>query len=298
MVAPSKEGAGASAPGGAKLTVVSQGTFMPELPEVETTVRGISPHILHKKITQVIIRQPKLRWQIKHDLQSDLAGQTIQHISRRGKYLLLASSNGVLIIHLGMSGSLQIVSPDIPPKKHDHFEIQFANGNALRFNDPRRFGAVVWTEENPEQHALLKKLGVEPLTKELKGKYLFDHSRKRKSSVKQFIMNHEIVVGVGNIYANEALFAAGINPKKAAGKITLEQYESLVKEIKIILKAAIKQGGTTVRNFLGGDGKPGYFVQQLKVYGCGDLPCKICKTKLKEIRLGQRSTVYCPQCQQ
>lgn len=270
---------------------------MPELPEVETTARGISPHILNQRIAAVIIRQPKLRWQIKHDLQNDLLGQTILHISRRGKYLLLATSNGVLIIHLGMSGSLQIVSPGIPPKKHDHFEIQFANGNSLRFTDPRRFGAVIWTDENPEQHVLLKNLGIEPLTPKFNGEYLFGHSRKRKSSVKQFIMNHEIVVGVGNIYANEALFTAKINPRKAAGKITLKQYQILAKEIKKILAAAIKKGGTTLRDFLGSDGEPGYFVQQLKVYGRGDLPCKICKTKLKEIRLGQRSTVYCPNCQ-
>lgn len=270
---------------------------MPELPEVETTRRGIEPHILHQQVTAVIVRHPKLRWKITPELVTELPQQIIRHVARRGKYLLLNTDKGTVIIHLGMSGSLRITTANQPVKKHDHVDIVFANGYCLRLTDPRRFGAVLWTHENPEQHPLLKSLGPEPLEKKFSGDYLFQRSRQRKVPIKQFIMNSNIVVGVGNIYANEALFAAKIHPRKAAGKITQKQYQQLANSIKKVLAASIKQGGTTLRDFFNSDGKPGYFINHLKVYDRGGLPCVICKTKLKMIRQGQRSTFFCPKCQ-
>lgn len=215
----------------------------------------------------------------------------------RGKYLLLETDRGHVIIHLGMSGSLRILPHSHPVEKHDHIDIVFANGYCLRLTDPRRFGAVLWTSDNPNQHPLLKSLGPEPLEKNFTADYLFQLSRHRKVPIKQFIMNSHIVVGVGNIYASEALFAAGINPRKAAGKLNKHQTQQIVKSIKKILTASIKQGGTTLRDFLHSDGKPGYFINHLKVYDRAGLSCVKCKTKLKEIRQGQRATVYCAQCQ-
>lgn len=270
---------------------------MPELPEVETTRRGIEPHLLNQTITQVIIRKHQLRWKIPSTLPQHLENKIILKIERRGKYLLLTTTTGTVIIHLGMSGSLRILPKDITATKHDHIDLLLANNFCLRFNDPRRFGCYLWTNEDPLQHSLLKNLGPEPLTAEFNSKYLYQQSRKRKTAIKLFIMDSKIVVGVGNIYANEALFQAGINPKCAAGKITLEQYNKLVKAIKNILQAAIKQGGTTLRNFISSDGKPGYFKQKLKVYGRGGLSCYNCEATLKEVRLGQRSTVFCGKCQ-
>lgn len=270
---------------------------MPELPEVETTRRGIEPHILGQKIQKIILRQSKLRWPINEKLSQILLNQSILAVKRRGKYLLLETAVGTLIIHLGMSGSLRILPQNHPIQKHDHVDIIFQNGKCLRFNDPRRFGSILWAETNIESHPLLKKLGIEPLQKEFSGNYLFELAKNRNIAAKLFIMNHEIVVGVGNIYANEALFAAKLNPRTPAKKITQKQYQQLVNSIKKILQAAIKQGGTTLRNFVSSEGKPGYFIQQLKVYGRGGLPCVRCKSILKEIRLGQRSTVYCSRCQ-
>lgn len=270
---------------------------MPELPEVETTCRGITPHIQQQTILQVIIRQAQLRWPVPAALIAELPTQRVENISRRGKYLLLHITRGTLIIHLGMSGNLRILPSDTLAQKHDHVDILFANGVCLRFNDPRRFGCVLWTDADPAQHSLLKKLGPEPLSTDFNGAYLLQAANKHKIAIKNFIMNSQIVVGVGNIYANEALFMAGIHPKHAAGRITAEQYDHLAKAIKKILTAAIKQGGTTLRNFITSDGKPGYFKQRLKVYGRGKLPCVTCTTPLREIRLGQRSTVFCVQCQ-
>lgn len=270
---------------------------MPELPEVETTRRGIEPYFKNQKIIKVEIRHYQLRWPIDRALPKKIRQQTINDITRRGKYLLLHTAKGVLIIHLGMSGSLRVLKNLSPPNKHDHVDIIVSNGACLRFNDPRRFGCVLWVEKNPYQHALLKNLGPEPLTDKFDGNYLFEVSRKRKVPLKTFIMNAEIVVGVGNIYANEALFLAGIHPKKSAGNVSIEEYQQLAKMIKRVLNSAIKKGGTTLRNFSGGDGKPGYFKQQLNVYGRGGLPCVKCKTILKEIRLNQRATVFCASCQ-
>ncbi|MHB1946548.1 MAG: bifunctional DNA-formamidopyrimidine glycosylase/DNA-(apurinic or apyrimidinic site) lyase [Gammaproteobacteria bacterium] len=270
---------------------------MPELPEVETTLKGIEPHIIHQKITKVTIRHFGLRWPIEANIEDILTHQLIDHLERRGKYLLFKTSKGTLFLHLGMSGRLRIVTEQTPVQKHDHVDIEFGNHKILRFTDPRRFGAFLWTQEDPAQHALLKHLGPEPLSHDFSGRYLWEKARGRKVAIKAFIMDSKIVVGVGNIYATEALFAAGINPKLAAGKISESRYESLVNEIKKILRSAIKQGGTTLKDFVNSEGKPGYFKFHLKAYGRKGLACVNCGTKLKEIRLGQRSTVYCPACQ-
>jgi formamidopyrimidine-DNA glycosylase len=271
---------------------------MPELPEVETTLRGISPHIAKQQIRRVIVRQSSLRWPIPQKLAQTLERRKLLSIGRRGKYLLFEFSHGHLLIHLGMSGSLRITAPDEPPQKHDHVDFIFSKNLCLRFHDPRRFGAILWTQEPVLTHPLLIKLGPEPLTETFGGEYLFTKSRKRKKDIKAFIMDSHVVVGVGNIYANEALFDAGIRPTRAAGKVTRQEYIRLVKAIKNVLDNAIRQGGTTLRDFVGGDGKPGYFVQQLNVYGREGLNCKHCSQPLKSIKQSQRATVYCSQCQQ
>lgn len=270
---------------------------MPELPEVETTLRGITPHLKNNQIQEVIIRHPRLRWPVPQDLTTILRGQTFTRLWRRGKYLLLETRVGTLILHLGMSGSVKVLESFTPPKKHDHFDIRFANERVLRLTDPRRFGAVLWTTEDPLNHPLLKKLGVEPLDSQFTGHYLWTESRKRKVPIKAFIMNSQVVVGVGNIYAAESLYLAKLHPQKPAGKINEAQYDKLAKSIRTILESAILQGGTTLKDFSNSEGKPGYFKVKLKVYGRGGMPCMKCKTTLKEIRLGQRSTVFCPQCQ-
>lgn len=270
---------------------------MPELPEVETTLYGILPHVKLQKIEEVTIRQSQLRWPIPLQIQKTLPGQQFLNLKRRGKYLLLQTESGTLIMHLGMSGRLRILNSPTPPQKHDHVDIRFTNQTLLRFTDPRRFGAILWTTADPLAHDLLKDLGPEPLHSDFTGSYLWETAKKRKIAVKSFIMNSQVVVGIGNIYATEALFAAKIHPKKSAGKLSLQQYNDLVKACKKILRAAITQGGTTLKDFAKSDGKPGYFKVYLKVYGRGGLPCLTCKTTLKELRLGQRSTVYCPRCQ-
>jgi formamidopyrimidine-DNA glycosylase len=270
---------------------------MPELPEVETTLRGIQPHIEQQKITCVTVRQHQLRWPIPNNIQEILVNQTITSASRRGKYLLLQTPTGTVILHLGMSGRLHIVTPNTPPNKHDHVDVEFANAKSLRLTDPRRFGAFLWTADDPLQHALLKDLGPEPLSSDFTDDYLWTQASNKKVAVKSFIMDSKIVVGVGNIYANEALFAADIHPEKPAGKISAAAYTKLTQEIKKILQYAIQQGGTTLKDFLNSDGKPGYFKLHLKVYGRGGLACFTCQKKLTEIRLGQRSTVYCARCQ-
>jgi len=270
---------------------------MPELPEVETTRLGIAPHILGQVIEDVIVRNKNLRWPITATLKKDLLNNKFQRIDRRGKYLLCYTDHGCMITHLGMSGSLRIVDKKIKPEKHDHLDILFATGNILRFHDPRRFGSILWTRKDPLQHKLIKDLGPEPLSDDFNGQWLYRRSRKRTQAIKNFIMDSHNVVGVGNIYASESLFLAGINPKRKAGNISLERYERLTKAIKKILKQAIKQGGTTLRDFVNGEGKPGYFQQQLNVYGRKGEPCKQCKSTIKEIKLGQRSSFYCPVCQ-
>ena len=276
---------------------------MPELPEVETTRCGIAPHIVGKRLTQVIVRQPSLRWPIPSDLSSKIQGAKLVQLERRGKYLLFffsknsQSDGGVMLIHLGMSGNLQIMDKGALVKKHDHVDFHFAGGKLLRYTDPRRFGCVLWAGEDPYAHALLSNLGPEPLLEAFTGEYLYERSRKRKVPIKTFIMDSKIVVGVGNIYANEALFLTGIRPTTSAGKVSKQKFILLANNIVQVLSLAIKQGGTTLKDFVGGDGKPGYFKQELKVYGRGGEACVFCNKKLKEIRLGQRSTVYCTQCQ-
>lgn len=269
---------------------------MPELPEVETTLRGITPHIINRQVTAVSVRQPRLRWPVPADLSRLLAGQALMATARRGKYLLLTFANGTLLMHLGMSGSLRIVPLGTAPAAHDHVDIAFA-GNVLRYHDPRRFGSILWQAGKISEHALLAHLGPEPLSDEFTGAGLFARTRKRTQNIKQFLMDSKTVVGVGNIYANEALFMAGIKPIRKAGLLTRRQSDELVARVKFVLAQAIEQGGTTLRDFVGGDGKPGYFQQQLLVYGRAGKPCVRCQKPLKEIRLGQRSTVYCTACQ-
>jgi formamidopyrimidine-DNA glycosylase len=270
---------------------------MPELPEVETTRRGIAPHIEGNTVSDVIVRQSRLRWLIPRGLARKLSGHNIVGVSRRAKYLLLRFEHGTLIMHLGMSGSLRIVPAGAAAAKHDHLDIVFKTRQVLRLTDPRRFGAVLWTEEEPQRHELISHLGPEPLSEAFSGDYLYQQSRSRKSSIKQFIMDGKVVVGVGNIYASESLFLAGIHPKRIAGKVSHERLERLAAAIKQVLAAAIEQGGTTLRDFVGGDGKPGYFAQQLNVYGREGEPCRQCATPIKQLTLGQRSTYYCPRCQ-
>ena len=269
---------------------------MPELPEVETTRRGIEPHILNRTVTGVEIRQPKLRWPIPPRLADLLTGQTLRAVRRRAKYLLLESDAGTLILHLGMSGSLRILPPDTPALYHDHFDLQFEHC-CLRLRDPRRFGAVLWSEQPPEQHPLLRALGPEPLEEAFNGDYLYQQAQKRRGPVKNLVMDGHVVVGVGNIYASESLYRAGIHPNRPANRISAGRYRRLGDEIKAVLAAAIQQGGTTLRDFTQEDGKPGYFAQKLLVYGRTGQPCPGCGAPIRERRIGQRNSFYCSHCQ-
>ncbi|MDO8907345.1 MAG: bifunctional DNA-formamidopyrimidine glycosylase/DNA-(apurinic or apyrimidinic site) lyase [Pseudohongiella sp.] len=270
---------------------------MPELPEVETSRRGIDPHVSGRTVTKTIVRQGKLRWPVPVQIISELSGQTILGTDRRGKYLLLNTAAGCLIIHLGMSGSVRIVDNSQPAGKHDHVDIEFTGGVILRYHDPRRFGCILWSAHPSDQHPLLRDLGPEPLSEEFTADYLFARSRGRKTPIKSFIMDSHVVVGVGNIYANEALFMAGIRPQAEAGAMSRARLQRLVASIKEVIAHAITVGGTTLRDFVGGDGKPGYFQQSLRVYGRGGEACKSCGSVLKEIRQTQRSSVYCARCQ-
>ena len=269
---------------------------MPELPEVETTCRGIAPHVVGKTVTQVWVRQPKLRWPVPTTL-NQMKGQPLLALHRRAKYLLFQFPTGTAIVHLGMSGSLRMVAEDEPARVHDHVDLGFDNGMRLRFTDPRRFGAWLWTKDEIENHNLINHLGPEPLGPDFDAAYLKGKASKRRTAVKSFIMDGKVVVGVGNIYANEALFMAGIHPTREAGRISLQRYDRLVSCIRQVLQHAIDVGGTTLRDFVGGDGQPGYFKQSLQVYGRGGEPCRQCKNSLTEIRLGQRTTVFCRHCQ-
>lgn len=270
---------------------------MPELPEVETTRRGLAPYAEQQVIERVTVRQPKLRWPIPDNLSSLIEGQCIGALFRRAKYLLMPVAEGHLLWHLGMSGSLRLVSPETPLRKHDHVELLLSNGYALRYHDPRRFGALLWLQGDPMADKRIASLGPEPLGAELTGAYLYQQSRGRKTAVKNFIMDNAVVVGVGNIYATEALFMAGIDPRRAAGRISLSRYEALTEAIQQVLAQAIEVGGTTLRDFVGSDGTAGYFAQQLRVYGRAGEACRECQTILKSIRLGQRASVFCPHCQ-
>ncbi|MES9850890.1 MAG: bifunctional DNA-formamidopyrimidine glycosylase/DNA-(apurinic or apyrimidinic site) lyase [Candidatus Thiodiazotropha sp. L084R] len=270
---------------------------MPELPEVETTRQGISPHITGQHVKQVVVRQPRLRWPIPEDLCQQLKGRKLLSVGRRGKYLLLSFNNGTLIIHLGMSGSLRIVDHGCVAQKHDHFDLQFRDGKLLRLRDPRRFGAVLWTDAPPTEHPLIASLGPEPLEDEFNGDYLHARGCSRRIAIKQLIMESKIVVGVGNIYANESLFKSAIHPTRPSNRISSERYQRLAQTIQETLKAAITQGGTTLRDFRREDGKPGYFAQQLQVYGKTGEPCPICGNPIRNKTIAQRSTFFCTTCQ-
>lgn len=267
---------------------------MPELPEVETARRGIEPHIVGRRVLRWQIRNAALRWPV--EVPDVLAGQVVRGVSRRGKYLLLEFEAGALIIHLGMSGSLRVVPPDAAVRKHDHVDVEFDGGRMLRLNDPRRFGSVLWQPADT-RHWLLAGLGVEPLSEAFSGAYLKRAARGRRVNVKNLLMDGRVVVGVGNIYANEALFLAGVRPTLRAGRVTLASYERLAECIRQVLAGAIEMGGTTLRDFVNQDGQPGYFKQSLFVYGREGLPCKVCGAVLVGRRLGQRATVFCPNCQ-
>ncbi len=269
---------------------------MPELPEVETTRKGIEPYLLQQTITDVIVRQPRLRWPIPADLAGHLRHARVVRVTRRAKYLLIETTKGTLIIHLGMSGSLRIVAAGTEAFAHDHFDLQLG-GQVLRLRDPRRFGAVLWAGDKPLQHDLLKNLGPEPLEDVFDSDYLFAKSRGRLVAIKTFIMNSHIVVGVGNIYASESLFLAGIRPTVKAGRLSRKRYEKLVVSIKQVLSQAIQQGGTTLRDFANAQGKPGYFKQQLNVYGRTGEACYSCDAPVQQKTIGQRSTFFCPKCQ-
>lgn len=268
---------------------------MPELPEVEVSRLGISPHLVGQKVTQIIVRDKRLRWPIPDDIQYAV-GHVIQSVTRRAKYLLIDVAEHQIVLHLGMSGKLRVIDKDTPVIKHDHLDIVLESGKCLRFNDPRRFGACLW------QHAdaplpQLGRLGPEPLTDDFTADRLITLAKGKTGAVKNFIMDNAVVVGVGNIYANEALFMSGIDPRRAAGRVSAKRYQQLTTAIKQVLTTAIAQGGTTLKDFMQSDGQPGYFKQELQVYGRKGEPCVRCETPITSVTIGQRNTFYCPQCQ-
>ncbi len=270
---------------------------MPELPEIETTRRGIAPRLVDATVTRIIVRERRLRWPIPAGIEASLSGQRINSIERRAKYLLFRTAAGTAMIHLGMSGTLRFVAPGTAPGKHDHVDIETDSGYVLRFNDPRRFGCLLWTDGNPLDHPLLIRLGPEPLSTDFTGNFLYAASRGRRIAIKPHLMNATIVVGVGNIYASESLFRAGIHPKRAAGRISLKRMMLLTDAVKMVLQESIQYGGTTLRDFYNGEGKPGYFRNELRVYGRKGEACMKCRQPIRQIVLGQRSTFYCPNCQ-
>lgn len=270
---------------------------MPELPEVETTKRGIEHQICHKRIAEIQIRHSQLRWPVPIELKTLLPGLVVESVTRRGKYLLLKTAAGHILIHLGMSGHLRVLSQPTAPGKHDHIDLVFEDGSCLRYQDTRRFGAWLWTEQAPEDHPLLCKLGPEPLSDEFNPDYLWHTTRNRNTAIKSFIMNSHQLVGVGNIYANEALFLSGLHPLKPAQDLSKVECETLVTQIRQVLSAAIEQGGTTLKDFMSPSGRPGYFVQKLFVYGRADQPCLNCGTPIERAVHFQRASYICPTCQ-
>lgn len=270
---------------------------MPELPEVETTRQGILPFVENQSVISAQLYQGQLRWPVTPGLCQKIKQQRVQALSRRGKYLVFHFEHGALLSHLGMSGKWYLAEDTTPIEKHTHFTLRLSSGKHLRYVDPRRFGALLWTDQPIEQHRLIAALGPEPLSHQFTARYLLAQSKKRSKPVKTFIMDSKIVVGVGNIYANEALFHAKIHPNTAAGSLTLSDYKNLVTAIKSTLRAAIKQGGTTLKDFHNGNNQPGYFKQSLAVYGRGAMPCLECGNKLTQVKIGQRQTVFCGNCQ-
>ncbi|MGH8750263.1 MAG: bifunctional DNA-formamidopyrimidine glycosylase/DNA-(apurinic or apyrimidinic site) lyase [Burkholderiales bacterium] len=270
---------------------------MPELPEVEITRRGLQPHVSGRRIAAITIRNPNLRWKVPAHLPRLLKGLVINRINRRGKYLLLDCGSGTLILHLGMSGSLRVLTQSTPLRKHDHFDLELDNGELVRLHDPRRFGAVLWTERNPLQHPLLKDLGPEPLARNFNAGWCYRQTRGRRAAIKNTLMDSHLVAGVGNIYANEALFRARINPRTCASRIGLARYEKLVQAVRRTLTLAIQAGGSSLRDFAHCDGELGCFQMRYRVYGRDGKPCSVCGTPIKLLRQGQRSSFYCPRCQ-
>jgi formamidopyrimidine-DNA glycosylase len=269
---------------------------MPELPEVEITRRGLLP-LLNQTVKNVVIRNASMRWPIPAHLPETLKNQKLVSLSRRAKYILATFENGTLLLHLGMSGRISLLDRNYLPEKHDHFDIEFGDGFVLRLRDPRRFGAVLWAGLEPNKHALLSVLGPEPLNDEFNGKYLYQNIRTRSAAIKTTIMDSHLVVGVGNIYASESLFRARIHPETPANKVSLVKCEKLAAEIKATLNDALNAGGSSLRDFFGTDGNPGYFQQEYFVYGRTRQPCRVCGKLIKTVRLGQRSTFYCANCQ-
>jgi formamidopyrimidine-DNA glycosylase len=270
---------------------------MPELPEVETVRRGIEPHVVGRTIERVVVRDRRLRWPIARGFERQLAGRRIRAVDRRGKYLLLGLDGGRVVLHLGMTGRLSLIAPGLPVQKHDHLDLVLSGDLALRFTDPRRFGAALWWPASQPHHVLIRHLGPEPLTGDFNADGLARLARKRSAPVKNFLMDGRVVVGVGNIYAVEALFRAGIRPKRPAGRVTRAEFGKLVEAVRAVLNDAIAAGGTTFRDFRDSSGEPGYFVQKLFVYDRAGQPCRKCRAPIKRLVIGQRSSYYCPKCQ-
>jgi formamidopyrimidine-DNA glycosylase len=270
---------------------------MPELPEVETTRRGIEPAVRGRVISSILVREPRLRWRVPRELPQEAAGQRLREVRRRAKYLLFDLESGTMILHLGMSGSLRLMPSSSAPALHDHVDIVLDSGLCVRFNDPRRFGSLLWTREDPLQHPLLRSLAPEPLSAQFNGVYLARAAAGRSIAIKQLIMNGQVVVGVGNIYASEALFRARIRPRRQARSLKREECVRLARAIKATLGLAVKVGGTTLRDYVGADGNPGYFRQRLYVYERAGQPCRVCRKPVKQFTQGQRSTYWCSNCQ-
>jgi formamidopyrimidine-DNA glycosylase len=270
---------------------------MPELPEVEITRRGIAPHVEGRTVTGVVVRHHGLRWPVPRTLAKHLAGANVRAVDRRAKYLLLRTDRGTALLHLGMTGSLRVITDGRAPGPWDHVDLVRDDGVRVRFTDPRRFGSIHWTTGDPAAHPLLAGLGPEPLDAGFDGGYLAAESRRRKVAIKAHIMNARVVVGVGNIYASESLYRAGIHPHRPAGRIGAPRLAALADAIKAVLAESIRAGGTTLRDFYGGDGKPGYFAQRLQVYDREGLPCPACGTPIRQMVIGQRSSYFCPRCQ-
>ena len=270
---------------------------MPELPEVETTRRGIEPHTVGRRIVALQLHEPRLRWRVDGTIPDRIRGRRILHAKRRAKYLLLETESGTLLLHLGMSGNLRVLPATTPRLTHDHFDLLLDSGNTLRFNDPRRFGSLHYTADDPNEHPLLADLAPEPFDPQFNTDYLWRITRKRRVAIKQLLMNSKLVVGVGNIYANEALFRAKVRPRRRASSLSRQEVARLTRAIKSILAMAIRVGGTTLRDYVGADGNPGYFKQRLFVYERAVQPCRVCKSPIRQLTQGQRSTYYCQTCQ-
>ncbi len=270
---------------------------MPELPEVETARRGIAPALTGRRVTAMVVRERRLRLPLPRRLERELPGRTIDAVERRSKYLLLRAGDGAVILHLGMSGTVRLVPAGAAPERHDHFDIVLDDGIALRFRDPRRFGLALWADGDPLRHALLRNIGPEPFSEDFSGAWLHARARGRKTAIKPFLMDAATVAGVGNIYANEALWIAGVHPLRAAGRISAPRFEHIAAAVRDVLAAAIRQGGTTLRDFHDEQGRKGWFEQELRVYGREGLPCPNCGEPVRSVRQAQRATYYCVACQ-